>query len=105
MDEKINAVYRTLSEQQREIADIVGIESFIRLMQYVNGDSIYIPCYPEVIKSERDAQIQQEFDGYNLKELARKYKLGVDTVRKIIPKEIKETKKQQAEQVDGQISF
>ena len=43
---------------QREIAETIGIESYIKLCQTFGGDTIYIQKYSELQKLERNAEIK-----------------------------------------------
>jgi len=62
-----------LSGSGREIADHLGIEAALHLMDAFGGEVFYIPKLDCVLKEHRDANIRAEFNGYNIKQLARKY--------------------------------
>lgn len=68
---------------QRDIADVIGIDNFIKLSLNFGGDDIYIQKYSELIKIQRNAEIRQKFNGYNSEELAKKYDLSERYVRMI----------------------
>ena len=74
-----------LSDRQREIAEIVGIENYIKLSKRFGGeDSIYIQKYSEIIKVVRNNEIRTKYnDGHNIPELAKKYNLSERYVRKL----------------------
>ncbi|MCI5655917.1 MAG: Mor transcription activator family protein [Candidatus Pseudoruminococcus sp.] len=74
-----------LSDRQREIAEIVGIENYIKLSKRFGGeDSIYIQKYSEIIKVVRNNEIRTKYnDGHNISELAKKYNLSERYVRKL----------------------
>ena len=45
-----------LSDRQREIAEVIGIENYIKLSKRFGGeDSVYIQKYSEIIKSMRSS--------------------------------------------------
>lgn len=103
MSTEVAITLENLPSGQREIAEVIGIENYLKLAKYVNGDTIYIAKYNEVLRPIRDATLQDSFDGYNFKELADKYDLCVRTIYNKVPKEIRVRKKNQP--MDGQISF
>lgn len=66
---------------QRDIAEAIGIDSYIKLTKIFGGDNIYIQKYSEVIKIQRNAEIREKFNGYNSDQLAREYDLSERYVR------------------------
>lgn len=66
---------------QRDIAEVIGIDSYINLTKIFGGDNIYIQKYSEVIKIQRNAEIREKFNGYNSDELAKEYDLSERYVR------------------------
>lgn len=66
---------------QRDIAEVIGIDSYIKLTKIFGGDNIYIQKYSEVIKIQRNAEIREKFNGYNSDQLAREYDLSERYVR------------------------
>lgn len=73
-----------LPEEYKETAEVIGVESFLKLCAHCGGSNLYIPKMDRVTRHIRDAKIQKEFDGGNYKELARKYKLSENHIRKIV---------------------
>ncbi|MGP1598949.1 Mor transcription activator family protein [Peptoanaerobacter stomatis] len=72
------------SQEQKEIAQIIGIESYINLVKHFGGTSIYILKEDSLIKDIRDRNIKMEFDGSNYTYLAKKYNLTDRTIREIV---------------------
>ena len=66
---------------QRDIAEAIGIDSYIKLTKIFGGDTVYIQKYSEVIKIQRNAEIREKFDGYNADSLAKEYGLTERYVR------------------------
>lgn len=95
-------VMDNLDEEQRSLAELIGLENFKNLVKAFNGTSIYIPKTESVEKAVRDKMIREEFNGANYKELAFKYGLTETWIRTIV---LDETKKFKSRQIDGQISF
>ena len=68
---------------QKDIAEVIGIENFIKLSKNFGGDDIYIQKYSELIKIQRNSEIREKFNGYNSDELAKEYDLSERYVRMI----------------------
>ena len=68
---------------QKDIAEVIGIDNFIKLSKNFGGDDIYIQKYSELIKIQRNSEIREKFNGYNSDELAKKYDLSERYVRMI----------------------
>lgn len=83
-----------LSEEQREIAELVGMEGYIRLSKVYGGTTVYIAKAEEVARrSDRDERIREEFNGTNYSELAIKYGLSEMWVRNIVSEKVEEIRK------------
>lgn len=70
-------------EQQRSLAELIGIENYKKLVETFGGSSIYIYKRDGFLRLLRDKRIKAEFKG-DYRELARKYNLSEVTVRNII---------------------
>lgn len=78
-----------LNENQRELAECIGLESYKKLVADYAGSCVYV-CKPDTITSNvRNMQIMKEFNGGNYLELAKKYNLTEASVRRIISSVIK----------------
>ena len=73
-----------LEGEQRELAEIIGLESYLKLTDSYAGCTIYVRKPERMIKQFRDAEIYQRFDGSNYRQLAKEYHLSESSVRKII---------------------
>ena len=74
-----------IPENQRDIAECLGIEAFIKLSKFCGGQTgIYIPKYYTLIKEARNRVIRQRYNKYNLKQLAREYCLSTQSIRQIV---------------------
>lgn len=91
-----------LNEDQREVAELVGLEQYKALIAVFGGVNIYIPKPDSFVRSARDERIRDEYDGYNVKALALKYDLSEAQVRNILANIIKELR---AKPNDGQTSL
>lgn len=68
---------------QREIAEIIGIENYIKLSKYFGGeDSLYIQKYSELVKISRNREIcKLRNKGYSASKLAKMYNLSTRYIR------------------------
>lgn len=91
-----------LDEEQKVLAELIGLEAFKSLVRAFNGTSIYITKIESLEKTVRDELIKEEFDGSNYKELALKYGLTETWIRNIVLDKAKEIK---ARPIDGQMNL
>ena len=91
-----------LSEGQQEVAALIGPENFRKLMEVYGGAYLYIPKTDRLERMESNERIRAEFDGYNFRELARKYDLTEITIRSIVSDKVRELR---ARPMDGQLSL
>ena len=87
---------------QRDIAEIIGIDNYIKLSLNFGGDNIYVQKYSEVIKIQRNAEIRNKFNGYNSDQLAKEYDLSERYVRLLCADLIEDMRSRPPE---GQISL
>lgn len=100
--DRIEININELSEEQKELAECIGMEAYVKLVKNYGGTYIYICKEDTICKSERNRKIKDEFDGWNYRELALKYKLSERTVRDIVSEEIQKIKNTPPE---GQMSW
>ena len=79
-------------EMHREIATEIGMSNFLKLSQLVGGGDFYVPRQESILRPLRNQKIQEEFNGYNTKELARKYGVSKRWLYKIVKKSEKKKK-------------
>lgn len=80
-----------LTDKQREVADLIGFDNYLKLIEYYSADTIYIPKPDRFARIKRNQAIVAEFNGYNYNELAKKYGLTSVMIRNIIREKIRET--------------
>jgi Mor family transcriptional regulator len=73
-----------LPEVYQEMADIIGVEKTVYLAQVYAGTSVYFPKLERALLTMRNQVIQREFDGANLRALARRWNLSVRHLRHIV---------------------
>lgn len=71
-------------EEQRDVAEAIGIEAYKKLVRYAGGGSLYIIQPKTLSRTLRDEEIRKAFDGGNFRALAQKYSLSVKHIRKIV---------------------
>lgn len=72
-----------LPESLKDVAEVIGMESFKELIRLVGGSSIYIPNESSITKPVRNKMIREIFSG-DYKEIARKFGISEVQVRNII---------------------
>ena len=74
-----------LPQAQHEVAELIGLEAYVKLIQKYGGmRPLYIPKFTEIKREIRNHEICSKFDGYNFQELAREYELTETMVREIV---------------------
>lgn len=75
---------RNLPEIYQTLIELIGEENMLTLAKNFDGEAIYFPKYEAIYRGIRDREIVEAFNGGNYKELARKYDLSENHIRKII---------------------
>jgi hypothetical protein len=91
-----------MSSDYQQIAELVGMDGFLRLVEQYGGYQLYIPKYEGLFRNARDEEIRASFTGYNVEELARRYNLTTRHIRYIVAPILKQVK---ARPIDGQIGW
>lgn len=92
-----------LREEQKQIAEVIGVESYLALTKRFGGTSIYIAKAEEILlRKNRDELIRNEFTGSNYSQLAGKYGLTEVWIRNIVYDKAVEIK---AKPIDGQLNL
>lgn len=91
-----------LRGDQKDLAELIGLDSYKALVKNYAGSFIYIQKLDSVLKDLRDTEIREKFDGSNYGKLAREYNLAEATIRDIVA----ERRKQMSEEpLEGQLRF
>jgi len=75
---------KDLPENYREVARIAGVEIALKLSRHLGGSAYYYPQIDSLLRDKRDEQIRAEFNGFNHRDLARKYELTESWIREIV---------------------
>ena len=73
-----------LPEVYQEMADVIGVDATVKLAQVFAGASVYFPKLARALLSLRNQAMRREFDGANVKALARRWGLSTRHVRQIV---------------------
>ena len=97
MDDVLIITLDDLTETQREVAEIIGIDNYIKLAKRFGGSKgIYIPQYSDLHRKAhrpaRNEEIVQKFNGYNYDELSKEYGVTARTIYGIVKSKIREKK-------------
>lgn len=85
-----------LSGEQFDIAELIGIENYRKLVKHFGGNQIRILQEDTLVKEKRDNEIRKLYNGRNELELSQKYNLSDRTIRAITAS---------LKRIDGQTSF
>ncbi len=73
-----------LDDDDKALAELIGLESFVKLVRVYGGSYIYLKKLNTVARNVRDEEIRKKFDGSNYYEIAKEYNLSEKMVRNII---------------------
>lgn len=79
-----NIQLEDLAGDQLQLATVIGIEAYRELVKEYGGSHIYIPEHETFKAAQRNATIRKEFNGYNFRELGKKYGLTESSIRRIV---------------------
>ena len=72
-----------LPEQYQPLAEIIGVQQLLNLAEKQGGSNMYVPKLEALVRTTRDRQIKEKFNGYNAEQLARDYGITVRWVQEI----------------------
>lgn len=94
--------FEDLDDDQQQVADLIGLDNYKKLMRVFGGVNLYIPKADKLERMDRNDRIRAEFNGYNFRELAQKYGLTEVSIRSIVSDKVREIR---ARPIDGQLSL
>ena len=71
------------NQTMQELAELVGVDNMLRIVESYSGMVIYVPKLDSVIKAVRDRHIREEYDGTHAKRLALRYDVSESWVNRI----------------------
>ncbi len=66
-----------------DVVDVIGIDSFKKLVKFCGGSSLYIPSENNLIRPVRNKVIRESFNG-DYREISRKFGISEVQARNII---------------------
>lgn len=84
MDALKNVKFEDLTQEQQELANLLGFKLFLTLVERCGGTQLYVPKAETVGRAARNTMIRTEYNGSNIKALAAKYHLSDIQIRNII---------------------
>ena len=91
-----------LRGESRDLAEVIGMDTFRRLVELYGGANIYIPKADGLILPLRNDLIVREYDGNNIFELSRKWGLTERRIQDIVKVKADELR---LKPLDGQTSL
>ncbi len=92
----------SISELFAQVIDEIGLDNALKIARIAGGGNLYVPMAETIERPMRDMRIQNEFNGYNYRELALKYNKSESTIREIV-RDVADKKRQHP--ISGQISI
>lgn len=72
-----------IPEVHKDLAEVLGLDAFKKLVRYVGGSSIYVPVEGCITRSRRNKILKETFKG-DYKQLAKTYRISEAHVRRIL---------------------
>lgn len=80
-----DVTFEDLGEDQREVAELIGIENYLKMVSIFGGGAIYIPKPDGVFRAARNRKIIEDYrNGKSYKFIAKKYNLTKSAVVNIL---------------------
>lgn len=74
----------SLGEPFHGLYRLIGYDGIEALCDELGGSQFYVPTLQRVFQQAIIQQVQQEFDGFNHRELSRRYGLSERTIRNYV---------------------
>lgn len=94
--------FDNLEDDQLELAKLIGLKAYKKLVKYCGGGGIYVCKADTVTRLSRNKEIYEKFDGENYRELAKEYGLSERWIRVITAEKLK---KMRNKPVEGQLKL
>ncbi len=82
-----------LDGDQHELAEIIGIEAYRKLVVHYGGGFVYVCKKDTLLKHNRNNEICSKFNGSNYRELAKEYNLSEKMIREITSEKLRDIKR------------
>ena len=81
-----------LNRDYAELVECVGAKKAEKIIKAFSGEKVYISSLKRAMQSQLYREIGKAYTGYNLNELARKYRYSTRHLRKILESKIQTAK-------------
>ncbi len=78
-----NITLKDIPDSSKDIAQAIGIKSYIKIVNLAGGERIYIPVKKALEKEVRNRVIKEKYKG-DTKALAREFKISETQIRNIL---------------------
>ncbi len=76
--------YSDVPDNMKNIYEIVGKHKFIEIVSLYGGQMVYFPTSKSIHKISRNKDIIKRYNGINVMELAREYRITTNQIRRIV---------------------
>ncbi|MFT8889021.1 MAG: Mor transcription activator family protein [Ethanoligenens sp.] len=73
-----------LKGEQRDLAELIGMETYRTLVEVYGGCNIYIYKADTILRNVRDQEIRNRYTGHNVHELVATFGMSERAVREIV---------------------
>lgn len=73
-----------LAPEQKELADLIGMDAYRKMMDIYGGEKIYIPKTEAIIKKHKNELIKAVFDGTNHQEIRKEFGVTMRELDRIL---------------------
>lgn len=73
-----------IPEEYHDLVEVLGMDSFLKLVEFCSGQALYVPKIESLQKGGRDRLIRSMFNGGNYRQLSIQFRLSERQIRKII---------------------
>lgn len=92
-----NITATDLKGEQRDLAELIGMDTYRTLVETYGGCNIYIYKADTILRNIRDKEIRDQYDGHNVHELVATYGMSERAVRQIVSDLARQRRKQNAQ--------
>ena len=78
-----------LNGDQHDLAELIGIDAYKKLVKYYGGGFVYVCKADTVMKINRNNEICDKFNGYNYRELANEDNRSEKAIREMSAEKIR----------------
>ena len=88
-----------------DLAGAIGVPAVKKIIEIYGGDSLYCLKSETIIRAVRDRRVNEEFTGFNYRELAKQYNLSVQQIRNIVQEQRSKKKSHSQTPIEKQMNL